>query len=84
MPTSPKRTLATDAKAGVSFSICHDLPEIDVLPAAMNSNPLYIEISPLPQLHTSALSIVNSNTISNSRDEHIESTLDHDKRDVFI
>jgi hypothetical protein len=79
-----KRTLAQDPKEGVSNSLCNDLTDIDVLPAAMNSNLLSIEILPLPTINASTPSIANSTASPHPRDEHIESTLDHDKRDVFI
>jgi hypothetical protein len=78
------RTLATDIKAGVSNSTCYDVSAFDVLPAALNSNHLYIENLQSPPATVNSSSIVNSTTTSHSRDEYISPTLDHDKRDVFI
>ena len=79
-----KRTLARDTTAGVSNSICHDVSAFDVLPAALNSNHLYIENLQSPPPNVNSSSIVNSTTTSHSRDEPLSPTLDHDKRDVFI
>ena len=78
------RTLAKDTTAGVSNSICHDVSAFDVLPAALNSNHLYIENLQSPPPTVNSSSIVNSTTTSHSRDEPLSPTLDHDKRDVFI
>jgi len=74
-----KQTLATDTKAGVSNSTCYDVSAFDVLPAALNSNHLYIDNLHSPPPSVNSTSIVNSTLTS-----HSSPTLDHDKRDVFI
>jgi hypothetical protein len=79
-----RRTLAEDATAGVCISTCHVLSDLDVLPAAMKSNPLYIEILPSPPPAVNSSSIANSTTTSHSRDEPLPPTIEHDKRDVYI
>jgi hypothetical protein len=79
-----RRTLADDATAGVCISTCHVLSDLDVLPAAMKSNPLYIEILPSPPPAVNSSSIANSTTTSHSRDEPLPPTIEHDKRDVYI
>ena len=79
-----KRTLAEEAKAGVSISTCHDLSELDLLPAAMISNHSNIDFSPSPKIENKNPSIDLTTTTTPIENQHVEPTTDHDKRYVFI